>query len=194
MALPARLPRVPVEQPGDGSHERPEVEQRQLEQRRLALEVRERTSEAEFEARRRERLENEQSREQALLERRRLDDAWRQLEEERRTIDDERRRFEDQRLPDDFASEPATDPSLPSAGESSVKPSWLEAVPEVLHDALIHLATHGRLTEDEATTMLGGARQFRRFSREIDALQGSLPFTVRIENSSGVKCYVVVHH
>lgn len=53
-----------------------------------------------------------------------------------------------------------------------------------------HLKTHGVVTEFEATKMLGGPSDHRRFSRQFDELTGTLPFVARIETVAGVKRYV----
>lgn len=81
-----------------------------------------------------------------------------------------------------------------SAREVSAPPaastSWLEALPDGVRAVFRHLAEHGTISEAEATTLLGGVRQFRTFSRSIDTYRRQVPFAVRIEMASGSKCYV----
>ena len=53
-----------------------------------------------------------------------------------------------------------------------------------------HIAAHGAVTEQEVTTLLGGARGVRRFAIQFDGLAERAPFRVRIDNVGGVKRYV----
>ncbi len=45
-------------------------------------------------------------------------------------------------------------------------------LPTSVRGVFRHLATHGQINEEEATTLLGGARQFRQFSKQLDSLSG----------------------
>jgi len=69
-------------------------------------------------------------------------------------------------------------------------PEWLAILPDGVRDVFRHLADHGSINEQEATRLLGGARQFRNFSLHLDDFRHKVPFAVRIDVSSGTKCYV----
>lgn len=69
-------------------------------------------------------------------------------------------------------------------------PAWLELFPDGVREVFRHLADHGSINEAEATRLLGGPRQFRAFSRDLDKYRVQAPFAVRIEVASGTKCYV----
>lgn len=83
------------------------------------------------------------------------------------------------------ATSPAS-PAIPAAAE----PEWLEAFQGGARAVFRHLMLHGSINEEEATRLLGGARQFRAFSREIDDHARRAPFIVRVEMRAGTKCYV----
>ncbi len=87
---------------------------------------------------------------------------------------------------------PVTTPSAtPSAAAPPVAPSsWLDDLPPGVREVFRHLAEHGSINEEEATRVLGGARQFRAFSRDLDAYRQRAPFAIRIEMTSGTKCYL----
>jgi hypothetical protein len=71
--------------------------------------------------------------------------------------------------------------------------AWLLELPEGgVRDLFRHIATHGIINEAEATRLLGGPNKFRRFSRELEQLRRVVPFLVRVDVSSGTKCYVRV--
>jgi hypothetical protein len=86
--------------------------------------------------------------------------------------------------------------STADKGKTPVKPAqkderWLLDLPEGgIRDVFRHLATHGTINEADATRLLGGPRQFRKFSRELELFLVVLPFAVRVDVSSGTKCYV----
>jgi len=67
---------------------------------------------------------------------------------------------------------------------------WLAALPDVVREVFRRLADHGSINEQEATRLLGGARQFRNFSLHLDEYRTRAPFAVRVDVSSGMKCYV----
>ena len=69
-------------------------------------------------------------------------------------------------------------------------PEWLALLPDGVREVFRHLADHGTINEQEATRLLGGARQFRNFSLHLDDFRHKVPFAVRIDVSSGTKCYV----
>nr|MBA3406014.1 hypothetical protein [Gemmatimonadaceae bacterium] len=69
-------------------------------------------------------------------------------------------------------------------------PEWLSALPDGVREVFRHLADHGSINEQEATRLLGGARQFRNFSLHLDDYRSRAPFAVRVDVSSGTKCYV----
>lgn len=104
-----------------------------------------------------------------------------QLEQERRLLLREREQL-DQRV---RARDLGTASSQPSAHAP-----WLNAIPEPERDVFQHIANHGQINEAEATALLGGARQFRRFSVNFETLACSCPFKIRIESSGNLKTYV----
>ena len=60
--------------------------------------------------------------------------------------------------------------------------SWLFTLPEGgVRQLFEHLATHGVVTEGEATAMLGGPRELRRFANRFRGIRGEGPFDVRID-------------
>lgn len=69
-------------------------------------------------------------------------------------------------------------------------PDWLSTLPDGVREVFRHIADHGSINEQEATRLLGGARQFRNFSLHLDDYRKRAPFAVRISVSSGTKCYV----
>jgi tellurite resistance protein/RecA/RadA recombinase len=85
---------------------------------------------------------------------------------------------------DDVASAPVTAPPEP--------PPWTEAIEDPLfRKALVHLERHSVLGEGELTTMVGGPRRARLFTRELDRWQPGLPFRVEISEIGGAKVYRV---
>lgn len=112
---------------------------------------------------------------------------WLRLADERRRLDQERRELEEQRQR--ILSASATEPSLPQVPDEGL-PEWLIALPEPDRYVFEHLADHGAINEAEATRILGGARQFRRFSVRLEEHLARVPFKVRIDMSGGIKCYV----
>ena len=79
----------------------------------------------------------------------------------------------------------------PRAAAAEPKADWQnEIADELARKIFSHLAEHGAVTEAEATRILGGPRQFRRFSRSFDELCGVVPFAVRIETTATGKRYV----
>lgn len=89
------------------------------------------------------------------------------------------------------APAPAVTPPTAPTGDA-----WLEEFPVgPVRDVLRHLALHGKIDEEDVTRMLGGARQHRAFSRELEAsYRARLPFTVRVETAGGRKSYVRGDH
>lgn len=82
-------------------------------------------------------------------------------------------------------------PAKPRVELAGPIPEWLLKFPEGgIQDLFAHLATHGVLTESEATNLLGGHRELRRFARQFDDLKPNAPFRVRIETVAGVKRFV----
>ena len=73
---------------------------------------------------------------------------------------------------------------------TTTPPSWLDSLPAGIRDVFRHLNDHGSINEAEATQLLGGPRQFRAFSRDLDKYRQQAPFGIRIEVASGTKCYV----
>jgi len=68
---------------------------------------------------------------------------------------------------------------------------WLSNLPEGgVRRLFEHLAAHGAVTEGEASAMLGGPRELRRFANRFEEFAAKLPFDVRIDVVGGVKRYV----
>ncbi len=82
------------------------------------------------------------------------------------------------------AAVPPTAPAVPAV------PDWLAALPDGVREVFRQLAEHGSINEQEATRLLGGARQFRNFSLHLEDYKARAPFAVRVDVSSGTKCYV----
>lgn len=69
--------------------------------------------------------------------------------------------------------------------------SWQEQIDDAgARRVFAHLEAHGSLTEAEAAGMLGGARALRRFDLALDAWAEKLPFSVKLEGTTGGKRYV----
>lgn len=144
----------------------------------------------------RQRMEQDLERESERQERMRgtaaqLDEQRRLLEEERLLFQEERRRFELERqqsvreaLPTDLM------PTVAEPVEDGLE--WLLQLPAEVRLVFRHLAAYGQISEDEATRMLGGARQFRQLSSRFDTYRTIIPFLVRVETASGSKAYVRV--
>jgi hypothetical protein len=82
-------------------------------------------------------------------------------------------------------------PAAAKKKPASKDEAWLVELPEGgVRDVFRHIAVHGSISEAEATQLLGGARHFRAFSRQLDEHAALAPFRVRIDMSSGIKCYV----
>jgi hypothetical protein len=127
---------------------------------------------------------------EAEIERRRSEAQaeWQRIEEERRRLERERQELEEQRRLLAAASKPVPAPPPPPPDEDL--PGWLRDLPVPDRYVFQHLADHGSINETEATQMLGGARQFRRFSVQLEAHLVRVPFKVRVEMSGDIKCYV----
>lgn len=83
----------------------------------------------------------------------------------------------------------------PTSDKKQRRPSdsWLLELPEGgVRDVFRHLDAHGSINEAEATRMLGGARQYRAFCRDVEELMKVAPFRVLVDVSSGAKCHVRV--
>jgi hypothetical protein len=77
------------------------------------------------------------------------------------------------------------------AGTIEANLTWSSNLPEGgVRRLFEHLAAHGAVTEDEATAMLGGPRELRRFAIRFEEFAAKLPFEVRIDVIGGVKRYV----
>lgn len=86
-------------------------------------------------------------------------------------------------------TQPAT--VAPTSPSFENKDAWLNEMPAGgIRDVFRHISVHGSVNEAEATQMLGGARAFRKFSRELDEHAKLAPFKVRVSVVSGTKCYV----
>jgi hypothetical protein len=79
----------------------------------------------------------------------------------------------------------------PRATTVETNPGWLSILPEGgVRQLFEHLAVHGAVTEVEASTMLGGPRELRRFANRFEEYAAKAPFGVRIDVIGGVKRYV----
>lgn len=127
---------------------------------------------------------------EAEVERRRLEAQieWQHIQEERRRLERERNELEEQRRL--FAASSMPVPALRPPIPDQDLPVWLRDLPTPDRYVFQHLADHGSINETEATRMLGGARQFRRFSLQLEEHLSRVPFSVRIEMSGDIKCYV----
>jgi hypothetical protein len=85
---------------------------------------------------------------------------------------------------------PAASEAAPRAARTTIPPTWLDKLPAGVREVFRHLADHGTINEEEATRLLGGPRQFRAFSRDLDTYRVQAPFGIRVEVSTGTKCYV----
>ena len=56
----------------------------------------------------------------------------------------------------------------------------------------MHIVEHRVITEAEATRMLGGAKQFRKFNRRFEDNAARVPFRTRVEQTASGKRYVFV--
>jgi len=82
-------------------------------------------------------------------------------------------------------------PEVPRRKPSAPSDAWLHNLPEGgVRDVFRHLLAHGSINEAEATRLLGGPRQFRKFSRDLLDFMAVAPFRVRVAVSSGTKVYV----
>jgi hypothetical protein len=76
-------------------------------------------------------------------------------------------------------------------GAAAGSAAWLDRIEDTgFRQVFAHIAAHGAVTEQEVTTLLGGARGVRRFAIQFDGLAERAPFRVRIDNVGGVKRYV----
>ena len=92
-----------------------------------------------------------------------------------------------------FAVTPVTASLAPPAAatKASSSSAWLSEYADAgVRQAFEHLTAHGAITETELLTMLGGARELRKFAREFEAHAARAPFRVRIDVVGGIKRYV----
>lgn len=76
-------------------------------------------------------------------------------------------------------------------GRAATSTAWLEQLSEGgVRQIFEHLSAHGTVTEAEATAMLGGPRELRRFALRFEEFAQKVPFGVRIEVVAGVKRYI----
>jgi hypothetical protein len=69
--------------------------------------------------------------------------------------------------------------------------SWTEELPAGgVRQVFEHLQAHGAITETEASAMLGGPRQARRFANDFDIYAAKAPFRIRIDVAGSIKRYV----
>src|SRR5262249_2902562 len=90
-----------------------------------------------------------------------------------------------------FAVSASRAPSSTPASVSMARESWLDQLPEPgVRQGFEHIASHGTITENEAATMLGGARGLRRFALQFETFVQKAPWGVHIDVVAGVKRYV----
>ena len=69
--------------------------------------------------------------------------------------------------------------------------AWLADFPDArVRQVFEHVSLHGTITETEATGMLGGPRELRKFAREFETHAARVPFRVRIDIVGGIKRYI----
>ncbi len=86
---------------------------------------------------------------------------------------------------------PREEPDQAPAPTADDSDAWLADLPEGgIRELFRHLATHGTVTESEATQILGSARKVRRLSSRFDDYAAMAPFPCRIDVVDGVKRYV----
>jgi hypothetical protein len=69
-------------------------------------------------------------------------------------------------------------------------PDWAERLENVrFARALMHIVSHGSLNETELSNIVGGARQARKFSREIEAWNEAMPFRIEVVSTGTAKVY-----
>ena len=77
-----------------------------------------------------------------------------------------------------------------AAAAPAATAGWLERLPEGPRRLFLHLSVHGAVTEPEAAAILGGPRELRRFSGQLEEHSRVAPFVVRVQVVGGVKRYV----
>lgn len=79
-------------------------------------------------------------------------------------------------------------PATPVEGPETE--SWLDVYQDpAIRQVFSHIDRYGSISEQDAITMLGGARQMRRFARHFEKHAAKAPFTLRIDTSGGSKTY-----
>ena len=84
----------------------------------------------------------------------------------------------------------APEPPPGAMAAPGVTAGWLERLPEGPRRLFAHLSAHGAVTEPEAAAILGGPRELRRFSGQLEEHSRVAPFVVRVQVVGGVKRYV----
>ncbi len=75
--------------------------------------------------------------------------------------------------------------------EKTANDAWLQEFSvEGVRRVFQHLWQHSMIAESELESMLGDARQARKFARQIDEYAQKIPFRVRVETVGGMKRYV----
>lgn len=81
--------------------------------------------------------------------------------------------------------------SQPTENRQDLRPPWVASIDGTATQLVfLQLEKHGAITEEEAVSILGSPRAFRRFSLEFEEHLTKLPFKVRIETAKGGKRYV----
>lgn len=91
-----------------------------------------------------------------------------------------------------FAVSVTTSVRNPATGTApAASRAWLEQLPAGGVRALFeHMHDHGRVSEGDATMLLGGAGALRRFSLKFEEYAALIPFECRIDSVGGTKWYI----
>lgn len=69
-------------------------------------------------------------------------------------------------------------------------PEWAQRIENArFRRALLHLHAHGALNETELVNLVGGPRQARSFTLQIDVWLEFLPFQIEVHDVGGAKVY-----
>ncbi|PRQ05137.1 BREX-6 system phosphatase PglZ [Enhygromyxa salina] len=89
------------------------------------------------------------------------------------------------------AAAPAVAPAAEQPSAAPVEREWLDSIGELkVRRVFAHIEQFGAINEQEATTMLGSPRAFRRFAANFEELAKIAPFTMTIEIVGATKRYV----
>ncbi|PKL77922.1 MAG: hypothetical protein CVV27_04305 [Candidatus Melainabacteria bacterium HGW-Melainabacteria-1] len=90
--------------------------------------------------------------------------------------------------------EPVSVPVVEAPPSPPIDPmAWLSEIPALYHPLLLHIETHGSLSETAMTGLLGGgnagARRARAFAVQVDHWHGQLPFEIEVMQTAEGKTY-----